>query len=136
MVTHNPDIPVFVPTDPTTWPEELTFNPGDPETWPPVNPPPNKTTTTQKPSVKKLKIPKQIARILGVPVSSPMVQETMEALYGGRSMGLVPGKKFDPNAFSAFLRGQDAKNKNKMARGGRVDNANDDFENILRMLQS
>ena len=51
-------------------------------------------------------------------------------------MGFVPGQSFDPNVFRSFLRGQDAKNENKMARGGRVDNTNDDFENILRMLQS
>ena len=57
-------------------------------------------------------------------------------IYGGQSMGFVPGQKFDPNVFGSFLRGQDAKNENKMARGGYVDNTNDDFENILRMLQS
>jgi hypothetical protein len=57
-------------------------------------------------------------------------------IYGGQSMGFVPGQSFDPNVFRSFLRGQDAKNENKMARGGRVDNTNDDFENILRMLQS
>ena len=63
-------------------------------------------------------------------------------IYGGQSMGFVPGQRqqgwhdFDPNMFRSFLRGQDAKNENKMARGGRVDNTNDDFENILRMLQS
>ena len=57
-------------------------------------------------------------------------------IYGGQSMGFVPGQKFDPLAFRGFLRGQDTKNQNKMAQGGYVGATDDEFESLLRMLQS
>ena len=57
-------------------------------------------------------------------------------IYGGQSMGFVPGQKFDPLAFRGFLRGQDTKNQNKMAQGGYVGDTDDEFESLLRMLQS
>ena len=81
----------------------------------------NSTVTKQA----KLNLPKltakQIAQTLGVPVSSPMVQEVMEALYG--TMEYVDiGEEFSPSSGKvgpAATRKQ--LDQTKMAQGGYLD---------------
>ena len=150
-IKHNPDIPVFVPTDPTTWPDDdLKFDPVVPETWPPINPPPGKVITPPKeevipPNAKPPSVPpkvsprlvQQVARQLGVPATSQIAIDVTEALYSTMDY-------FDPfgDPFAdTKMRPVSTTNKpdqTKMAQGGYLDTmlaedmSVDDLLNLLR----
>ena len=80
---------------------------------------PTTPTTPTKPPTKVT--PKQVAQVLGVPVSSPMVQEVIEALYGTMEY-LDIGEEFDPSKRKVKPAAtQKQLQQTKMAQGGYLD---------------
>ena len=106
---------------------------------PAVKPPEVKPPVVTPPAVTPPKVtPQQIAQILGVPVSSPVVQDMIEALYGTMEY-LDIDAAFSP----AATRAQDQAStkqaqQTKMTEGGYLDNllaenmSVDDLLNLLR----
>lgn len=140
MVITAPRIPAddageIVVTAPRIPPEEAVTPPVTPPTPPVVTPP----ATVNPPAVTPPKVtPQQIAQILGVPVSSPVVRDMIEALYGTMEY-LDIDAAFSPSATRA--QDQAATNRmqqTKMAQGGYLDNllaenmSVDDLLNLLR----
>ena len=121
-----PEMVITAPRDPVA--PEVTTPPVTPKT-PPVTPPatpPAKVT------------PKQVAQILGVPASSPIVQDVIEALYGTMEY-LDIGEEFKPSERKAKPAAtQKQQQQTKMAQGGYLDDllaentSADDLLNLLR----
>lgn len=102
---------------------------------PPVVTPPVVTPPTVTPPKVT---PKQVAKMLGVPVSSPVVQDVIEALYGTMEYVDV-GEEFDPSKRKvAPAATQKQLQQTKMAQGGYLDDllaenmSADDLLNLLR----
>lgn len=102
---------------------------------PPVVTPPVVTPPTVTPPKVT---PKQVAKMLGVPVSSPVVQDVIEALYGTMEYVDV-GEEFEPSQRKvAPAATQKQLQQTKMAQGGYLDNllaenmSADDLLNLLR----
>ena len=67
--------------------------------------------------------PKQVAKILGVPVSSPLVQDVIEALYGTTEY-LDISEEFEPSKRKVTPAAtQKQRQQTKMAQGGYLDAA-------------
>jgi hypothetical protein len=121
-----PEMVITAPRDPVV--PEVTTPPVTPKT-PPVTPtvtPPAKVT------------PRQVARMLGVPVSSPIVQDVIEALYGTMEY-LDISEEFKPSERKAKPAAtQKQLQQTKMAQGGYLDDllaenmSADDLLNLLR----
>jgi hypothetical protein len=121
-----PEVVITAPRDPVV--PEVTTPPVTPKT-PPVTPtvtPPTKVT------------PKQVAKMLGVPVSNPIVQDVIEALYGTMEY-LDISEEFKPSERKAKPAAtQKQREQTKMAQGGYLDDllaenmSADDLLNLLR----
>ncbi len=105
-------------------------------TTPPVTPKTPPVTPTVTPPVKVT--PKQVAKVLGVPVSSPIVQDVIEALYGTMEY-LDISEEFKPSERKAKPAAtQKQREQTKMAQGGYLDDllaenmSADDLLNLLR----
>jgi hypothetical protein len=125
-----PEMVVTAPRDPVI-PEAET---------PPVKPTtPTTPTTPTKPTNPPTKVtPKQVAQVLGVPVSSPLVQDVIEALYGTMEY-LDIGEEFEPSERKVTPAAtQKQLQQTKMAQGGYLDTmlaeemSVDDLLNLLR----
>jgi hypothetical protein len=124
------------------FPEMVVTAPRDPvipEAETPPATPPVKPTTPTKPTNPPTKVtPKQVAQVLGVPVSSPMVQDVMEALYGTMEY-LDISEEFKPSERKAKPAAtQKQQQQTKMAQGGYLDTmlaeemSVDELLNLLR----
>lgn len=105
-------------------------------TTPPVTPKTPPVTPTVTPPAKVT--PKQVAKVLGVPVSSPIVQDVIEALYGTMEY-LDISEEFKPSERKAKPAAtQKQREQTKMAQGGYLDDllaenmSADDLLNLLR----
>jgi hypothetical protein len=120
IVGERPVTPVepVEPVEPPVEPVEPVEPPVETPVVPPVTTPP---VVTSPPVTPPKVTPKQVAQILGVPMSSPLVLDVIEALYGTMEY-LDIGEEFDPSSRKVTPAAtQKQQQQTKMAQGGYLD---------------